>query len=93
VADREDSQIAADLVGRSCLRERISRSRRQLLILHAHNGNALRAATLDARLEELGVIMSFSRPRVTNDNPYSESLFRTVKYRPDYTRLRFCSQD
>ena len=44
----------------------------------------MRAATLESRLEELGVLRSFSRPRVSNDNPYSESLFRMVKYRPDY---------
>jgi len=54
------------------------------LVLHADNGNAMRAATLESRLEELGILRSFSRPRVSNDNPYSESLFRTVKYRPDY---------
>jgi transposase InsO family protein len=46
----------------------------------------MRAATLESRLEELGVLRSFSRPRVSNDNPYSESLFPTVKYRPDYPR-------
>jgi transposase len=56
----------------------------QPLILHADNGNAMRAAKLESRLEELGVLRSFSRPRVSNDNPYSESLFRTVKFRPDY---------
>jgi transposase InsO family protein len=44
----------------------------------------MRAATLESRLEELGVLRSFSRARVSNDNPYSESLFRTLKYRPDY---------
>jgi putative transposase len=93
VAEREDSQIAADLVSRACLRERISKCRRQPLILHADNGNAMRAATLEARLEELGVLRSFSRPRVSNDNPYSESLFRTVKYRPNYPRRPFRSQD
>ena len=52
----------------------------------------LRAATLESRLEELGVLRSFSRPRVSNDNPYSESLFRTVKYRPDYPRKPFASK-
>jgi hypothetical protein len=51
----------------------------------------MRAATLEARLEELGVLRSFSRPRVSNDNPYSESLFRTAKYRPDYPRRPFAS--
>jgi hypothetical protein len=53
----------------------------------------LRAATLESRLEELGVLRSFSRPRVSNDNPYSESLFRTVKYRPEYPRKPFASKD
>jgi transposase InsO family protein len=78
-------------VSRACLKERISKRRRQPLILHADNGNAMRAATLESRLEELGVLRSFSRPRVSNDNPYSESLFRTAKYRPDYTRRPFAS--
>ena len=79
VAEREVAQIAADLVGRACRRERIGKGRRQPLILHAGNGNAMRVATLETRLEDLGVLRSFSRPRVSNDNPYSESLFRTVK--------------
>jgi putative transposase len=61
------------------------------LVLHADNGNAMRAATLESRLEELDVLRSFSRPGVSNDNPYSESLFRTVKYRPDYPRKPFAS--
>jgi putative transposase len=91
VAEREEAQIAADLVSRACLRERISRRRPQPLILHADNGNAMRAATLESRLEELGVLRSFSRPRVSNDNPFSESLFRTVKYWPDYPRRPFRS--
>ena len=91
VAEREDSKIAADLVSRACLREHISKGRPHPLILHADNGNAMRAATLESRLEELGVLRSFSRPRVSNDNPFSESLFRTVKYRPDYPRRPFQS--
>ena len=53
----------------------------------------LRGATLEARLEEMGVLRSFSRPKVSNDNPYSESLFRTVKYRPDYPSRPFASKD
>jgi putative transposase len=85
VAEREDPAIAADLVSRACLRERIIKGRKQPLVLHADNGNAMRAATLES-LEELGVLRTFSRPRVSKDNPYSESLFRAVKYRPDYPR-------
>lgn len=91
VAEREDPAIAAALVSRTCLKERISKRRRQPLIVHT--GNAMRAATLESRLEELGVLRSFSRPRVSNDNPYSESLFRTAKYRPDYPRRPFGSKD
>ena len=93
VAEREDPAIAEDLVSRACLRERINKGRRQPLILHADNGNAMRAATLESRLEELGVLRSFSRPRGSNDNPYSESLFRTAKYRPDYPSRPFTSQE
>ena len=93
VAEREDPAIAADLMSRACLRERISKQRRQPLILHADNGNAMRAATLESRLEELGVLRSFSRPRVSNDNPYSESLFRTAQYRPDYPSRPFMSKE
>ena len=99
VAEVESAEIAAELVQRACLKERYCRPRgfgsnqshHPPLILHADNGNAMRAATLEARLEELGVLRSFSRPRVSNDNPYSESLFRTAKYRPDYPSRPFTS--
>lgn len=92
VAYREAPAIASDLVSRACLRERISKGRRQPLILHAENGNAMRAATLERRLEELAVLRSFSRPRVSNDNLYSESLFRAAKYRPDSPSRLFASK-
>ena len=85
------SLIASTLVGRVCLWERIIKGCRQPLVLHADSGNAMRAATLEARLEKLGLLRSFSRPRVSNDNPYSESLFFTVKYRPDYPNRPFTS--
>jgi hypothetical protein len=73
--------------------ERISKGRKQPLVLHADNGNAIRAATLEARLEELCVLGSLSQPRVSNDNPYAESLFRTAKYRPDYPTRPFASAE
>ncbi len=53
----------------------------------------MRADTLESRLEELGLLRLLSRPRVSNDNQYSESLFRTVMYRPDYPRRSFASKD
>ena len=91
-AELEDPAIAPDLMSWVCLRERISRARKQPLIIRADNGNAMRAATLESRLEELGLLRSFSRPRVSNDNPYSESLFRTAKYLPDYPRRPFATR-
>ena len=93
VEQSESAELAAQLVSRACLKERISRRRKQPLILHADNGTSMRAATLEVRLEELGVLRSFSRPRVSNDNPYSESLFRTVKYRPNYPNRPFSSKE
>lgn len=59
------------------------------LVLHSDNGSPMKGATLKATMERLGVIPSFSRPRVSDDNPFSEALFRTLKYRPDYPRRPF----
>ena len=73
------------------MQDRIIKGRPQPVILHADNVNAMRVVALEGRLEELGVLRSSSRPRVSKDNPYSESLFRTVKYRPDYPRRPFRS--
>jgi len=55
----------------------------QLLVLHADNGSRFKGATLPEKLHDLNIEPS-SRPRVSNDNPYSEAAFRTCKYRPDY---------
>jgi len=53
----------------------------------------MRAATLGPPLEDLGVLSSFFRPRVSKDNPFSESLFRIVKVRPDYARRPFTNSE
>jgi hypothetical protein len=60
VAEREDTQIAANLFSRACLHERISRRRHQPSIFHNDNGNAMSAATLDARLEGAAVVLTAS---------------------------------
>jgi transposase InsO family protein len=59
------------------------------LVLHSDNGGPMKGATMLATLDKLGVTASFSRPSVSNDNPYSESLFRTMKYRPEYPSQPF----
>ena len=63
------------------------------LVLHADNGGPMKGSTMLATLHRLGVLASFSRPRVSDDNPYAEALFRTLKYRPGYPRKPFESID
>lgn len=86
VHTNEASALAADLMRDICRQENIPR---QQVILHSDNGSPMKGATLLATLQELGVMPSFSRPSVSNDNPYSESLFRTLKYRPEYPEKPF----
>ena len=57
---------------------------RDRLVLHSDNGAAMKGMTMLVKLEQLGVLPSFSRPRVSDDNPFPEALFRTLKYRPCY---------
>lgn len=61
------------------------------IILHADNGSPMKGSTMIAKLYELGMIPSFSRPRVSNDNPFSESLFRTLKYCPVFPMKPFAN--
>ena len=63
------------------------------LTLHSDNGAPMKGATLLATLERFGVAPSFSRPSVSDDNPYSESLFKTLKYRPSYPDSAFGGLD
>lgn len=63
------------------------------IVLHADNGGPMKGSTMLATLQQLGVVPSFSRPRVSDDNPYSEALFRTLKYRPHYPSRPFASLD
>jgi len=86
VYENESSAQAADLMTDICQRERI---RPNEVTLHSDNGSPMKGATMLATLQQLGVIPSFSRPSVSNDNPYSESLFRTLKYRPEYPEQPF----
>ncbi len=86
VYEQERGEHAAELIQRSLLREKCFR---KPLVLHSDNGAPMKASTMKAKLEELGIIPSYSRPRVSNDNPFSESLFRTLKYRPEWPSSGF----
>lgn len=63
------------------------------LVLHADNGSPMKGATMKVTMERLGVTASFSRPRVSNDNPFSEALFRTCKYTPNWPTRGFATID
>jgi transposase InsO family protein len=81
VYEEESSALAGDVLRDLCHREGIQSDQ---LILHSDNGSPMKGATMLATLQQLGVMPSLSRPAVSNDNPYSESLFKTLKYRPKY---------
>ena len=90
VHDAENGLHAAQLLQRSLLREQCLH---QPLVLHSDNGAPMKSQTMKAKLEELGVLPSYSRPRVSNDNPFAESLFRTLKYRPEWPSSGFATID
>ena len=82
----ESADNAALLIRKTCLKEKIATNP---LVLHSDNGSPMKAATMLSTLQRLGVMPSFSRPSVSNDNPYSEALFKTLKYHPGYPEAPF----
>ncbi|MFS8981416.1 IS3 family transposase [Cupriavidus necator] len=79
VHESESVEYASHLLGQGCLREQTAG---RPLVLHSDNGTAMKGATMRAAMQYLGVVPSYSRPRVSNDNAYAEALFRTAKYCP-----------
>lgn len=81
VAFKESAQLAKILINETCRRQGIKKGQ---LTLHADRGSSMKSNTVGQLLMDLGVIKTHSRPHVSNDNPYSESVFKTLKYRPDF---------
>jgi putative transposase len=77
VHDEETGDLAADLLQRCVLAQRCAM---QPLVLHSDNGAPMKSYRLKAKMEALGITSSFSRPRVSNDNPFAESIFRTLNW-------------
>jgi putative transposase len=88
IYENESSELASEVMKDICARENIVPSQ---VVLHSDNGSPMKGATMLATLQQLGVVPSFSRPAVSNDNPYSESFFKTLKYRPSYPRQAFAN--
>jgi putative transposase len=83
ISDVERSDIAKELFIRLCIKEKISPD---TLCLHSDNGAPMKGSALVVTLNALGVMKSYSRPGVSDDNPFIESLFKTVKYCPKYPK-------
>jgi len=81
IFETESAERASQVFRKAHLREGI---RAESLVLHSDNGSPMKGATMLSTLQRLGVITSFSRPSVSNDNPYSEALFKTLKYNPGF---------
>jgi len=92
VYDRECGQLASQLLQRCMFKEQCF-NLSSPLVLHSDNGAPMKSQTLKAKIEELGVMPSYSRPRVSNDNPFSEALFKTLKYRGDWPSSGFKDLD
>ena len=92
VHERDDAHHAAHVVRQAALAEGIAALTRKP-VLHGDNGATLKATTVLAMLHWLGVKPSYSRPRVSDDNAYAESLFRTAKYRPEFPAKGFADLD
>lgn len=90
IHEDERADHAAALITKACLRHRV---RQDKWVLHADNGSPMKGATMLATLQRLGIVPSFSRPAISDDNPYSESLFRTLKYTPAYPKKPFATID
>lgn len=88
----ESAEYASQLIRRTVLSEQCV-VRKKPLVLHSDNGSPMKGAMLLETLYSLGITPSRSRPRVSNDNPYAESIFRTCKYRPNYPAKGFKSMD
>lgn len=81
IHETESADLASGMIETACLKQHISRDQ---ITLHSDNGGPMKGATMLATLHRLGITPSFSRPKVSDDNPFSEALFKTLKYCPAY---------
>lgn len=90
IADRESSTLAKRLITESCDKQQIVQDQ---LTLHADRGSSMKSKGVAQLLSDMGVTKTHSRPHVSNDNPFSESQFKTMKYRPKFPKRFGSIQD
>jgi len=86
----ESSEQAAEVLRQACIEHGVEPG---TLTVHSDNGSPMKGSTMLATMQALGIVPSFSRPSVSDDNPFSEALFRTLKYVPFYPTKPFASMD
>jgi putative transposase len=90
IAERESAELAEQLIAETVARHDVEPG---MLTLHADRGSSMRSKPVAALLVDLDVAKSHSRPHVSDDNPFSESQFKTMKYRPDFPARFGCIED
>jgi putative transposase len=90
IAERESASLAEELIAATCIRQAIQP---QQLTIHADRGSSMTSKPVALLMADLGVTKTHSRPHVSNDNPFSEAQFKTLKYRPDYPGRFGCQLD
>jgi putative transposase len=90
IAHRELASLAKRLIEQSCEKQGIQQDQ---LIIHSDRGPSMTSKSVALLLADLGITKSLSRPHVSNDNPYSESQFKTLKYRPEFPERFGCAED
>lgn len=90
IADQESAALAQTLIAETCARQGIQREQ---LTIHADRGSSMTSKSVALLLADLGVIKTHSRPHVSDDNPYSEAHFKTLKYQPDFPGSFGCLVD
>jgi putative transposase len=88
VHENESMEYSSRLIDKICKSEGVEKNK---LAVHADNGGPMKGATMLATMQRLGIVPSFSRPSVSDDNPFSESMFKTLKYCPLYPTKPFAS--
>ena len=90
IAEKESSTLAKRLITESCYKQNIVEDQ---LTLHADRGSSMKSKAVAHLLSDMGVTKTHSRPHVSNDNPFSESQFKTMKYRPEFPKCFGCIED
>jgi putative transposase len=90
LARRESGALAKQLIRETCLKQNIKPGQ---LVIHADRGPSMKSGTVSQLYVQLGVCKSFNRPHVSNDNPFSESQFKTLKYHPKFPKRFGCYED